>query len=316
MTPNPLRSGRESIDHLYTQEAVNLAQTADVPAGFIGEALLETVKAKPRLIHHYTTAGAALSILQTRTLRLTHIRFSNDFREFESGLDALAGATNAIAAETPVADLKHLLGAFAKRLADVRDRAAIFIGCFSAGGDKLSQWRGYAGNGFALGFDTMALQAAAFGRGHMLLPCVYDKQQHDSLSRMCVQYGIDIYHSLSGKGPPAVVQAAAAIGFEAAMMTLAPLMKDAAFAEEDEWRIVTPPYHVQHEALHFTQRGRHIAPYYELPLVDEGKHTLRRVRIAPPPVDDTAKTGLLWALTDFGFDGVEVVDSRITYRQY
>jgi len=42
----------------------------------------------------------------------------------------------------------------------INEAAHFFVGCFSAAGDDLGQWRGYAdnGRGFALGFDTAILE--------------------------------------------------------------------------------------------------------------------------------------------------------------
>ncbi|MFJ3395291.1 DUF2971 domain-containing protein [Leifsonia aquatica] len=125
--------------------------------------------------YHYTTAAGVLGILDSKRLRLTDVQFLNDTRELGAVEDLAqhlrSQATGMSADWDNLSDsdqfLAQRLDAFASVFTDLARRrftmARAFVACFCRSGDRLSQWRGYAGSadGYAIGFDWERLGAAA-----------------------------------------------------------------------------------------------------------------------------------------------------------
>lgn len=136
----------------------------------------------PTTIYHYTTIDNALKIFQSAQFWASDLRYSNDATETQFGrvevLDRLAAlAQNIRHVRHPVppgdspdsywnGDDPEFFARILERIADEhrdlsREGGATPFGvAFSKDGDKLSQWRGYAGeNGCAIGVDSRRLVA-------------------------------------------------------------------------------------------------------------------------------------------------------------
>lgn len=316
MSKKILEAKRENVDAWYSKEAVDLANEIDGPGQRIGSTIASLHPKPPSLVHHYTTPSSLNAILKKpASLLLSHIHFTNDFTEYRHGYTVVKSELEAMLAAEKAPDRRVALECLRRRLEYTSEKTAVFIGCFSSGDDKLSQWRGYAPNGYAIGFDYSELLTAGHTRNIMLLPCSYDDQEHRHLSRTAIEVGIDTYLLVSASHPEPLAQQVAEIQFEVACTLVVPTMKPQSFAEEGEYRLVSPPYHVQHEPLAIIQQGRRLVPRYPFPLhTDDGKPLIRRVTIGPPPVDEDVKTGLLWSLVESGFEGAEIWESEVTYR--
>lgn len=107
----------------------------------------------PKLIYHYCSIEAFLSIIQNGELYLSTTKYMNDYMEskwLSSLIKKLDHKYRANAYYTFIFEAQYLIS---------RYTAGIYMACFSSHKDMLSQWRGYANNGggIAIGFDTKIL---------------------------------------------------------------------------------------------------------------------------------------------------------------
>ena len=122
-------------------------------------------KGKP-LLYHYTRMSALKGILMTRRLWATDLRYLNDTAEYSYGVSMFSEELGRLQEERRLADSMCVdeLAAL-KYMITESDPGAIYVACLTAaGGDQLSQWRGYsAGGGVASCCKPPSLPAGPAG---------------------------------------------------------------------------------------------------------------------------------------------------------
>lgn len=113
----------------------------------------------PQHLWHYTDATGFHGILKSGTLRASHFAFLNDSREFVYGRDLTVTALRRSMRTANMEQQGHLR-LILERLREESLFASIWVACFSAVADDLSQWRSYGGTGdrYAIGFEPRALR--------------------------------------------------------------------------------------------------------------------------------------------------------------
>ena len=135
------------------------------------------------MIYHYTNDAGLQGIIESGKLWFSDIFGLNDPSELRHGLKvAIDVLKSRITDERPeIATFASQLGRFDVD-AGIEAAGHFFICCFSGDGDDLGQWRAYAddGHGYALGFETAALEDAFCRRRdkpipqHSTFPVTYD----------------------------------------------------------------------------------------------------------------------------------------------
>ena len=108
---------------------------------------------RPPTIYHYTSTEGLIGILSTGKMWFTDIMYMNDSSELKYAIELI---------DSVIEDRvkRHTNELFSEVLKGTwnfhHDFSDIYILCFTADGDLLSQWRAYgeSGNGYAIGFDT------------------------------------------------------------------------------------------------------------------------------------------------------------------
>jgi hypothetical protein len=131
-------------------------------------------------IFHYTNISALHSILTTKKLWFTDIRFLNDSREFYDGLnfvnEVLPSVTDANALaprefEYAKKSIKEVIGEISSNSGySFLNFNSPYVCSFSRKVDSLSQWRGYGM--YAIEFDEDVLKGF---HGLNLVECLYEK---------------------------------------------------------------------------------------------------------------------------------------------
>ena len=121
------------------------------------------------------------------------------------------------------------------RLSDPRDSKSFYIACFSASGDQLSQWRGYASDTslVSVGFSTSALRerlSAYLPSGARLLQVLYEDHDQRALFNSALPVNT-VSRALIGS---------AGAGTRSRLYFAAITCKHRGFREEQEWRIAVP----------------------------------------------------------------------------
>lgn len=123
-------------------------------------------KLDPDTLYHYTDANSLMSILRTQTLWATDAIYLNDSREIRYGIKKFK---KALLSYKPVDKLNGMdsiaVGKALEQIDSIEsllhdgNARRVYVTCFSAKSDSLSQWRGYgnSGGGFAIGFDRNLL---------------------------------------------------------------------------------------------------------------------------------------------------------------
>jgi hypothetical protein len=173
------------------------------------------------LLYHYTDQAGFLGIIESKTIRATHVKYLNDASEFLMGWDK---AWDALFLKIHKEDIPEKDANYKKSLEKVyqnfqqeimRDeqRAAYYVSCFTDDkaaddkciigfeGDRLSQWRGYSKgeSGFSLGFDADELQKSITASGDLIFKfdrCEYNVKKQEEHS-----------NALAEKHLPAFIQA-------------------------------------------------------------------------------------------------------------
>lgn len=281
------------------------------------------------LLYHYTTAEGLLGIVGSNTLLATDAEFLNDAQEMQFGRATVHEALLARAAALDPRPNPMLDTSEASRAMVIRSAAdhlvspvggatepkwyAVYVACFCEDGDLLSQWRGYGkGGGYALGFDAEVLSSATLGDG---LP------SHYGPSLIKVRYGVDQVDRVATEVLAVVGQTATGHPgvhgfFEAGQHVLPALasVKDPAFREEQEWRIVVSS---ERTGVRFRQTPVSIAPYVVLQLPTDA---LRAVIVGPGPHADLRRDAVERLVTGRRFEflvelpEVEVSESSAPFR--
>ncbi len=247
-------------------------------------------------LYHYTTQSGLLGIIKDRKIWATHTQYLNDRREFLHAVDLvrdqierLFKEQNTQTGQESAARMEAL-----ERIRDMLSRSPeginVCVCSFSEANDSLSQWRAYGGSsGFAIGFSQNVLQVAVEKQKLFLAPCIYDPATQVDIVRALVEEVLDEYLSkdsgIEGWEPD---KESAELFWETGgnllnyLYRYAPMLKDRAFAEEREWRIISNPVFAQH--LDYREGRSLIIPYYPLPLWEEGQKTeIYEIIVGPTP---------------------------------
>jgi len=225
----------------------------------------------PSTLYHYTSLEALVSIVQTKRLRASNIRFLNDTTEsMRLKRDAIEILEGWIARSPDKKDFKVTLENIEKT-----PQQSLFLASLSENGDLLSQWRAYCPQnlGVSIGFSSECLAEQWIAdpnsdKGFFLSASLKKVKYYSPADRAQLETEIlqllelerrsgsrvavgrmltNIPEELISKWIDVIVKVEGEPGFAeprpfsavaAWLALLAPLVKHDAFAEEGEWRKV------------------------------------------------------------------------------
>ena len=197
-----------------------------------------------------------------------------------------------------------------------------FTASFTENSNLLSQWRGYCppGKGVSIAFEPAALPVAARQASFMMGRCIYDHERQMAVAGQVLDYIVD-QATRSAPAKPAVPHQShygLFQGIEPAFLQIAVLMKNGAFQEEQEWRLVSPVHNNYVEPPILYREGAFsLVPYLlvALPVNASGVLAIRRTIIGPSPNANLSLDAVSRYLSKEGVKPNEVVNSCIPYRQ-
>lgn len=250
----------------------------------------------PPLLYHYTSQEGLLGIIRGRSVWATMLYYLNDGREHAAACDIARAAIEA----HPHWQFESPIGTFLdyahERIGYIGD-VNVCVCSFTEERDLLSQWRGYCqpGSGFAIGFRGEDVQAAGDRKGWTFGRCIYDKAAQESLIGALVDQAIRDFELISETDPGSWHQPGVDLGF--AINAFGPLVKDRAFAEEKEWRLVSRP--IRYHDLLLRPGPNTLVPYVEVPLsLPDGSFYVPEVIVGPtvhPELSRKAVNALLFS---------------------
>jgi hypothetical protein len=269
----------------------------------------------PKTLYHYCSLSSFFGIVSSRNVRLSCQVATNDFLECSWIDTILKKMLNDMDIDT--AFLRDVIHQYNSRFARCRAND-VYLSCFSEDPDRLSQWRSYAddGRGVAVGFSTQnAGFADLVGENKELTfgKVIYnDDQQMDIIKDILLRHYAE--HDPDSDLQTAVVLCARDF------RNMAPLLKNKAFCEEKEWRLIyRPDIHPNilgelkldssHLSAKFMVRGSGLYPFFEFPF--SNGFAISDVIIGPKNIQDRSYIELF--LHHHGFKP-NINDSEASYR--
>lgn len=197
-------------------------------------------------VWHYTTPVGMLGIIDRSKLWASSIFHMNDKKEYIHSINWIQQAVHSIYNGRSKDKMTPLINSIITKL-DFLDYPYIYIACFSASEDQLSQWRGYGDseNGFSIGFNSVALyhlavqsNSAQTGSNFYFQRVLYGNWEKTPALKKLLDAVWHFYrlNKTSMKQSDAIET----LSLLALSMIseLAVCMKDEKFSEEKEWRLV------------------------------------------------------------------------------
>jgi hypothetical protein len=283
----------------------------------------------PPRLYHYTSQLAFLEIVRGKAVWATDVRYLNDYEEYVYAVQIARDALYAVSEKTAIYGGKELANAMLAPLLAHTQRS-YYVFSLSENGDSLNQWRSYtkAGTGYALGFAAEGIDALCKRDGFLFGKCVYGKQEiNDAIANLASSYVDELaqYFPYFGKGEiNEDLIAVRSARFADLFLRHAAFIKNPAFEEEREWRIVISIDSNSGTVRH--RCGPHsIVPYIEVEWGDVALLTsLREVVLKPTPHMDLASHAARSLIASeyqragmpyYEMTSFEISESKIPYRE-
>ena len=280
--------------------------------------------AVPGWLYHYTTAEGLLGILRDRSMFGTHYRFLNDPLEIVWGVGLVAQHIEEYirTAEEPIkVVLRQFQGLPIEKYWD------IYVACFCAEGNLLSQWRAYGkSGGYSLAFRGRELQLAQLPE-RRLRRVIYDGSEQDRWVRLALEWFVHKIAAIrrSEDGVAAVdVDAILEVSRQmwVALCEMCISFKLHVFEEESEWRVfeIVPKRATLSDvsSLKFRSKAGILVPYRAFPTerATEAQRIqpLDYIECGPTLSREDVEQSLLMFLRSEGYSGVWVRSSMIPIK--
>jgi hypothetical protein len=237
-------------------------------------AVKEVIKREPpEILYHYTNRPALVEILETRSVFASHIRYLNDAQEMAFAVRRVQEVLKNQAG-TGDAEAKKVREELENWVRHLQPQSHVFVFSLSSEGDLLSQWRAYCrpSEGYSIGFDAKTLAGNAREAQFTMAPCIYDAAEQQRLLEQLIIDAIAGYrkHVADGHEPTDAIGAVTTL-FLISLLIVASVIKDPAFAEEKEWRLVSQAYGFGDKRVLFRSGPRLLVPHVTLNLAEENQ---------------------------------------------
>jgi hypothetical protein len=216
------------------------------------------------------------------------------------------------------------LHAFSKRIDPEEvvfyDYPPIFVACFSASQNDLSQWRAYGQGegGMAIGFDAEKLKA---GQTNWLIPVVYSENRQKAVAKKLVEVTTRLYagHVASHRHEQEDYRKRWFQMWRIAVATIPHYFKEQSFGGEVEWRVWKDATSL--DDIEFGAKVRTLVPYIKLQIGQErmgkmpDKLPITDVWVGPGRDNELSWHAAAGLLRKYGYgEEVKVQRSMIPYR--
>ncbi|HEY2169874.1 MAG TPA: DUF2971 domain-containing protein [Candidatus Angelobacter sp.] len=283
------------------------------------------------LLYHYTSAAGLTAIIETSSIFGTHINFLNDSSEVKHAY-AFASATFDECKDIPFvapAVSGKKLAEYGHEFFDSRKilcKTDAYVTSFCERGDLLSQWRGYAMEGFSIGFHALfSTEKREFLlRNQRTWPLTIgkvlysDDDKKSKLVRILVA-AIKAINKLEVSDKQEVMQHMIGVVCSMQLQTWVHSVKDKTFEEEREWRIISfqdmpdQPIKSDEGFLVRVSNGQLIPTIRLTP--DDGKILpIDQIICGPNSSGELTESAVRLLLLSRGYFAFKVKTSRIPFR--
>lgn len=276
----------------------------------------------PDRLYHYTTQAGLLGIVTSKELWATKIQYLNDSQEF---LYAIELARSLLQYRLSKAQDQRDIVRLNTLIDETKTIEKVNVCVFSLSGigDMLSQWRAYSTphSGFSIVFSPQHLRELAAKNGFVLAPCVYDPtEQEDLINEIIDTILAQDFNVVPSRPDPnrerTIIALPVGGDFAQRLAELASLVKNPAFKEEAEWRLVSRQLDLSNPNFSFRTGQSMLTPYFRLPMLDPDLRDLvLEVVSGPSPHPDLSAGAASSALSKYGFSP-RVTYSQVPYRNW
>lgn len=266
----------------------------------------------PPVLYHYTSLAGFKGIVESKELWATGIRYLNDAREF---LEAMARLDSVLVERLRANPDKGPVHEFLDEVRMHRvtlSRMNLCVFSLTEHGDLLSQWRGYCspGDGYSVGFDTGQLLTLVKPLSFTLERCIYDlAAQEREVSNLLGTY---LQQIVARSDDDDDKSTADILPFLSDFLSLAPRIKNSAFAQEDEWRLVSPVTSLTDARMCYRIGRSMLMPHFVIPIEPL---PIVSVIVGPTPHRELAKEAAQGFLSKNGLKS-EVTISAVPFRTH
>jgi hypothetical protein len=267
----------------------------------------------PDTLYHYTNQQGLLGILKSKEIWATHTQYLNDSREFSHAIELANRRLGLMIFGAPRAH-KNSLKEMQEAIREGIENTNVCVCSFSTAGDRLSQWRAYAGGagGFSIGFSGAFLKDVSHRENVWLVPCVYDEVEQERIVEKLLK---DVLDELGQRGRRhSGTKGGRLIEY---LSRYAPVLKHKSFEEEEEWRLISRPLMSSDERLDYRQGSSMLVPYYRVPLSAHGQPlSLKEIIIGPTPHRTQSRRSVENILAKHGLQITQVHNTAGPFRSW
>lgn len=246
------------------------------------------------VLYHYTSHDTLYNIVESGKVRASHVYYMNDANEITYAIDNFVKVTERYKEQKNDELSLRLLVQIPKWIQNMRNNPHyIFSFSLSEKGNLLSQWRAYTphGTGISIGFNHSDLTNFAKNSGLSLVKCIYTPKEQNNLLEKALQ-GIlselenDKATIDASKGPLGQEYHSYLNKYTGRLLNEFVKIKDPAFHEECEWRLVSKFYEsCANKDIQFRSGKTTLVPYVNLEIKNiraDGK-LFEQVYVGPSP---------------------------------
>lgn len=222
----------------------------------------------PKRLYHYTPIAAVQKILTSQVLWATAADHLNDASELIHGVRLARKLLDERIASAGDDRIKRMFGNVAR---GIRSPGQVFVTCFCAKDDLLSQWRGYgaSGGGYSLEFYSALLTQKAptddSPQIFSLERVIYRPREKRAVIESLLDMAAN--HLSAAPGDESIPEVSGVLS--SLLGHLCARLKHSGFEEEDEWRLICTVPHLLREdpdtpKVLFRPGSSHLIPYVEL----------------------------------------------------
>ncbi|MBL7479997.1 DUF2971 domain-containing protein [Legionella bononiensis] len=278
------------------------------------------------VLYHYTNHDSLYKIVNTKTLRATHVYYMNDSSEIKHAIDLFIKIVNQRKEQQNIQPLTlqllEQLTEWVKYL--IYNPHYIFSFSLSEHGNLLSQWRAYThhGTGVSIGFDFSDLELYATKNNLLLIKCIYqsDEQERvliEALDNILIQFDMDKSSINIAQGPKGQEYHVYLCKFTAQLLNVFIRIKNQSFHEECEWRLVSKYYEsYKNKDIQFLSGKTTLIPYitFNIDSIRSDGYLFQQIFVGPSPNFELAFAAISSYLSNSGACNI-TVNSQQPFRE-
>lgn len=190
-------------------------------------------------LYHYTDQNGFMGIFLNQELWASKIQYLNDEKEYSLALDLAEAYLKKLIEKEKNRALRMRLAYYLEITPYIKNQN-VCVCSLTENGDLLSQWRGYsrALGGYSIDFNVFALESFIRLQGFELVQCIYDAQKQEKKIVDMIETLVSEFSYESEPDYKMGPYYESGDIFLDRLAKIAPILKDASFVEEAEWRIL------------------------------------------------------------------------------